>query len=273
MPAAKQEELMHASHDYPRPRAERGPSIYYGYCDSERRYRLMDLPEFVSNVQQGMSRMMSDAQTAYQQMVQGLYGPATRQPDDVLRSWSPARTHRHDSECGCDEHRDCHCECCVSDADVLVHARCGELRRIPVTFENDSRRERQVKLELDKFVTRGGKDVKWATRLSESEFAIKPCGEHTVILSVGVLCENAGDEGGDTKPKQPNTPTANVAGAVTAERVNAVQDRIGSVDRCEVAYATLRAEGCSVRPAVIAVAVLPDDCDTYRRPCSCGCCH
>jgi hypothetical protein len=28
-----------------------------------------------------------------------------------------------------------------------------------------------------------------------------------------------------------------------------------------------------VRPVVIAVAVLPDDCDAYRRPCSCGCCH
>ena len=70
---------MHASHDDPRTRAERGPSIYYGYCDRERRYRLMDLPEFMSNVQQGMSRMMSDAQTAYQQMVQGLYGPASRQ--------------------------------------------------------------------------------------------------------------------------------------------------------------------------------------------------
>jgi hypothetical protein len=40
-----------------------------------------------------------------------------------------------------------------------------------------------------------------------------------------------------------------------------------------VAYATLRAEGCLVRPVVIAVAVLPDDCDAYRRPCGCGCCH
>jgi hypothetical protein len=265
---------MHVSHDYPPSRADRGPSIYYGYCGRERRYRLMDLPDFVSNAQQGMSRMMSDAQTAYQQLVQGLYGPMARQWDDATRSsWSPRRTDAHGSHCGCHEHRDCHCECCVCDADVLVHARCGELRRIPVTFENDGRRERQVKLELEKFVTRGGKDVKWVTNLSEAEFTLKPCSEHTVILTVGVRCENADGETGDTKPPNANAPTATVAGTVNADAVNATSDRFGSVDRCEVAYATLRAEGCSVRPAVIAVAVLPDDCDAYRRPCSCGCCH
>jgi hypothetical protein len=265
---------MHVSHDDSPSRGARGPSIYYGYCGREGRYRLMDLPEFVSNVQQGMSRMMTDAQTAYQQMVQGLgvYGPMTRQWDDAMRPWSAGGTHAHLRHCGCDEHRDCHCECCVSDADVLVHARCGELRRIPVTFENDSRRERQVKLELEKFVTRGGQDVKWATRLSEMEFTLKPCSEHTVTLSVAVLCETR-DDTGDAKPKSSNTPTSNVAGAINADAVNAAQDRIGSVDHCQVAYATLRAEGCSVRPAVIAVAVLPDDCETYRRPCSCGCCH
>jgi hypothetical protein len=257
---------MNVSHDYPPSRADRGPSIYYGYCGREGRYRLMDLPEFVSNVQQGMSRMMTDAQTAYQQAVQGLYGPMTRQWDDAMRSWVPRTTPHQGRHCGCHEHRDCHCECCVCDADVLVHARCGEVRRIPVTFENDSRRERQVKLELENFVTSGGKDVNWATNLSEQEFTLKPCGEHTVILTVGIRCEGAG---GDTG----NTPNANVAGAVNSDSISALQGRTGSVDRCEVAYATLRADGCSVRPAVIAVAVLPDDCDAYRRPCGCDCCH
>jgi hypothetical protein len=138
----------------------------------------------------------------------------------------------------------------VCDADVLVHARCNETRRIPVTFENDTRREKPVKLTLEKFVSAGGKDVGWNGQLSEAEFTLKPCDEHTVIVTVQVKC----DVGGGSTDK-PNDP------------------RRGTLDRCEVGYATLRAEGCLVRPVVIAVAVLPDDCDAYRRPCSCGCCH
>jgi hypothetical protein len=138
----------------------------------------------------------------------------------------------------------------VCDADVLVHARCNETRRIPVTFENDTRREKPVKLTLEKFVSAGGKDVGWNGQLSETEFTLKPCDEHTVIVTVQVKC----DVGGGSTDK-PNDA------------------RRGTLDRCEVGYATLRAEGCLVRPVVIAVAVLPDDCDAYRRPCSCGCCH
>jgi hypothetical protein len=157
----------------------------------------------------------------------------------------------------------------VCDADVLVHARCGELRRVPVVFENDTRRERQVKLELDKFMTAGGRDLGWPAQLSETEFTLRGCDEHTVILSVQVRCEPANTPGStDTKP---NTPAGTVSTAPAAAAANVRTG--GSVDRCEVAYARLRADGCLVRPAVIAVAVLPDNCDAYRRPCSCGCCH
>ena len=156
----------------------------------------------------------------------------------------------------------------VCDADVLVHARCGEVRRIPVTFENDSRRERQVKLELEKFVTAGGRDLKWNTALSETEFTLKPCEERTVIVTVLVRCDTFRS---DPSPDTPGTSPNNVPAAVDVSQ--ATSDRLGSVDRCEVGYASLRADGCSVRPAVIAVAVLPNDCDSYKRPCSCGCCH
>ncbi|HZM97346.1 MAG TPA: hypothetical protein VFB92_28195 [Vicinamibacterales bacterium] len=245
---------MYAAYDdYSRSRSDRGPAIYYGYCGRTGRYRMMDLPEYLSNVQQGMSRWMSDTQTMYQDVARGYYG---RGQGDVR-----TRT-RHDDGCGCRDcrHDDCHCECCVCDADVLVHARCGELRRIPVTFENDTRRERQVKLELDKFMTSGGRDLGWPAQLSESEFTLRACDDHTVIVSVQVRCEPA-DTPGTTDTKS-NTQTGAAANT-----------RTGSVDRCEVAYAKLRADGCLIRPAVIAVAVLPDDCDAYRRPCSCGCCH
>jgi hypothetical protein len=152
-----------------------------------------------------------------------------------------------------------------------VHARCGEVRRLPVTFENDSRRERQVKLELTPFGTGGGRELKWVTQLSDTEFTLKPCDEKTVIVSVLVRCDTfSGDPAtGTTPPADPNRP----AGSIDVSHATAAAERLGSVDRCEVAYATLRAEGCSVRPVVLAVAVLPDDCDDYRRPCSCGCCH
>ena len=244
--------------DFTRSRSDRGPAIYYGYCNRTSRYRMMDLPEYLSNMQQGMSRMMSDAQTMYQDISRGYSG----------RGQSGVRTRtQHDSGCGCQDcgrQDDCHCECCVCDADVLVHARCGEVRRVPVTFENDTRRERPVKLELEKFMTAGGRDLGWQTQLSETEFTLKACDEHTVIVAVQIKCEAFGGGTTDTKP---NTPAATTAAAAAATRTGS------SVDRCEVAYARLRADGCLIRPAVIAVAVLPDDCDAYRRPCGCNCCH
>jgi hypothetical protein len=235
--------------DYTRSRSDRGPEIYYGYCGRTRRYRMMDLPEYMSNLQQGMTRLMSDPASLYQEIARGYSMPGA--------SSSGVRTRtEHDCHCGCGCRGDCdcHCECCVCDADVLVHARCNETRRIPVTFENDTRREKPVKLTLEKFVSAGGKDLGWNGQLSQAEFTLKPCDEQTVIVTVQVKCDSLG--GG--------TPG-------TTDNPNNV--RRGTIDRCEVGYATLRAEGCLVRPVVIAVAVLPDDCDAYRRPCSCGCCH
>jgi hypothetical protein len=254
--------------DYSRSRSDRGPAIYYGYCNRTNRYRMMDLPEYMSNVQQGMSRWMSDAQTTYQDIARGYYGRG--------QTGVQTRT-QSDCGCGCRDCRsgDCHCECCVCDADVLVHARCGEVRRIPVTFENDSRRERQVKLELEKFMTSGGKDLGWPAQLSETEFTLRSCDEHTVIVTVQIRCETKDQPPtpGTTDTK-PNTPAGATAPNTPAAAASTGGTRIGGgVDRCEVAYARLRADGCVIRPPVLAVAVLPDDCDAYHRPCGCGCCH
>lgn len=264
---------MNASYDYTRARTDRGPSIYYGYCGQTRRYRMMDLPDFMTNMQQGMSQAMTDAQTAYQDMMRGYTGPGTGSSYGTRGSRPHVGPHDSDCGCGCHEHHDCHCECCITDADVVVHARCGEVRRIPVTFENDSRRERQVKLQLEKFVTQGGTDVQWATQLSETEFTLKPCDHHTVTIAVLVRCDTLKGGGSTDKPTpQPGNDTSTKINEA-AGRLLATDDRLGGVDRCEVIYATLRAEGCVVRPVVIAVAILPSDCDAYRRPCSCGCCH
>jgi len=248
---------MHASyHDATRVSSDRGPAVYFGYCGRTNRYRMMDLPDYTSNMQQGVSRWMSDATAMYQNVLRGYGNPATQRPGTGVR-------HEHDCGCGsgCD---DGHCECRVCDADVLVHARCGELRRIPVTFENDTRRERPVKLTLDGFKTSGGRDLKWAVVLSETEFTLGTCGEHMVTVAVQVRCDTS-----DTKPNDPKGETVPGTPGNTA----AANPRVGSVEQCEVGYATLRAEGCLVRPIVLAVAVLPDDCDAYHRPCGCGCCH
>jgi len=241
---------MQATHDdYTRSRSDRGPAIYYGYCGRTRRYRMMDLPDYMSNLQQGMTRLMSDPASMYQEIARGYSNPAARPVGVQTRG-------QHDCDCGCRGDSDCHCECCVCDADVLVHARCNETRRIPVTFENDTRRERPVKLTLEKFVTAGGRDLGWNAQLSQTEFTLRPCDEHTVTVTVQVKCDTLG--GGTQPPGSTDNPDAN---------------KLRTLDRCEVAYATLRADGCLVRPVVLAVAVLPDDCDAYRRPCSCGCCH
>jgi hypothetical protein len=242
-----------SSSDFTQSESSRGPAVYFGYCGRTGRYRMMDLPEYMSNLQQGMSRWFSDSATMYQDALRRYTGPAAG------RAGSGRAAHR----CGCD---DCHCECCVCDADVLVHARCGEIRRIPVTFENDTRREQPVKLEIGKFLTDGGRDLGWITSLSETEFTLRPCGEHMVVATVQVRCDRA------TEAKDPAATSRGPAGKERAAAATA-DNRAGSVDRCEVGYATLRAEGCLVRPIVLAVAVLPDDCDAYRRPCGCGCCH
>jgi hypothetical protein len=252
--------------------------MYFGYCQSSRKYRMMDLPDYVSNVQEGISKLVNDGASAYQDMFRG-YADAAGGTATM-----PRRTPRHhdsgDCGCGCrdcGDCRDCHCECCVSDADVLVHARCGELRRIPLTFENDTRRDRPVKLELGKFVTSGGRDLGWQARLSETDFTLRPCDEHTVVLEVRIRC--ATDAPPTTPPTPPPgtipNPNQPAAGAVL-DRPDAPPGRVeigfGTVDECEVGYATIRAEGCLTRPLVVAVAVLPDDCDSYRRPCGCDCC-
>jgi hypothetical protein len=258
--------------DFTRSRSDRGPAIYYGYCGRTNRYRMMDLPDYMSNMQQGMSRWMSDAQTMYQDMSRGYYGRGQTGGQTGVHTRA-----QHDCGCGCRDCRsgDCHCECCVCDADVLVHGRCGELRRIPVTFENDSRRERQVKLELEKFMTSGGKELGWPAQLSETEFTLRPCDEHTVIVAVQIRCDTKDPTTGttDTKPNTPTPAGATLAATPAAAATTPGTRAGGSVDRCEVAYARLRADGCLIRPAVLAVAVLPDDCDAYRSPCGCGCCH
>ena len=277
--------------------SNRGPAMFVGFCRRSRQFRMMDLPDFVDNMQAGWSQMVNDGSTSMQRMWSGAgMAPAVWAGPGMMIPSPGAWTRKGgcgcggdcscgsgatDCGCGCGcsgkQNCTCHCECCVCDADVLVHARCGEIRRIPLTFENDTRRDKPVVLTLEKFVSAGGRDLGWTARLSETQFTLHPCDEHTVSLLVQITCKTdtpttpqPGDNPNTPPNSIPGVPTSNVnAGANTP----ATRDDIfGSVDKCEVAYATIRAEGCLTRPIVVAVAVLPDDCDAFRHPCGCGCC-
>jgi len=210
---------------------------------------MMDYTDYMNNWQTGYSNFMNNPVSAMQPMmnaVSSMMGsPATTAPAP------PHHHHHHRHGCGCHEHDDCACSCCIRCADVIEYARCGEERRIPLSFDNDTRRERDVTLQLGNFATESGLDLGWKAAVTPAAFKLAPCGETTVVLSVAVDCGKLGTT--TTGPDGQRIP--------------------GPIDGCKVAYATLRAEGCSVRPLVIAVAVLPDFCGAHRTCCSCGCCH
>jgi hypothetical protein len=167
----------------------------------------------------------------------------------------------HD-DCGC-EHRDkwrscgrddCHCRCCVVNADLVVYARAGEHRIVPLVIDNDRRREREIRLELSDFVSKGGSATSVTSRLlSPQEFTLGPCHEQEVVIEI------------DIAPVAEKEPSK-------SDKTGEAGERLLDVDDCEVAYADLRIVGCENRPVRIAVATLPRDCHSYRVDCSCGCC-
>jgi hypothetical protein len=225
----------------------RGPEVFYGYCHETNRMRMMDYTDYMANMQTGYSNLYSNPASAMQPMMNAL----SSMMSSPAATGAPAQyKHRkHGCGCGCHE-RDCSCSCCIRCADVVEYARCGEVRLIPITFENDTRRERDVTLQIGNFTTESGQDVGWKPSVSPTQFKLPPCGETTVLVSVNVDCSKLG-----------------VPSAAGDNRDPAI-----SLDGCKVAYATLRADGCTVRPIVIAVAVLPAHCGAHHAGCSCGCC-
>jgi hypothetical protein len=169
---------------------------------------------------------------------------------DLVRP-APAPASR--TRCGCPAcYPDpCGCKCCVSDADLVIEARLGEQRIIPVTIENHWRRERDIELELSSWTKIGDNLPIEAQILSETAFKLAPCGEAHVVIAVGVGAAGAISTDGQRDPANREIP---------------------DVDRCLVSYADLRIKGCDLRSIRIAVAVLPRDCDAYTADCDCGCC-
>jgi hypothetical protein len=146
------------------------------------------------------------------------------------------RADHRDCQCGDD---DCHCRCCVSDCDLLVEARVGERRIVPITIENHWRRERDIELELSSW-TKLAADVSIEAKITTpAKFILKPCGEERVILAIEIL-DN--------------------------------RDAATGVRHCATSYADLLVKGCDMRSIRLAVAILPRDCDEYVVDCACGCC-
>jgi hypothetical protein len=163
----------------------------------------------------------------------------------------------HECGCGCDDdcrcrecgRDDCHCRCCVIDADLVVNTRLGERRIVPITIENNRRRERQIKLELSSFTSKGqSPSGVTGELLSPAEFTLDPCQERQAIIGI------------DT------------SGAQSKKQDEEKGDELRDVDDCRVAYADLRIVGCDHRPIRIAVSLLPRDCYSYPVDCACGCC-
>lgn len=224
-----------------------GPEVYYGYCHDTRRMRMMNYSDYVNNAQTAYSNLASNPSSALQMLLDALSGMAGGTSPSTSTAVPHARHHKHG--CRCHE-QDCACECCIRCADVIEYARCGEVRQIPVVFENDTRRERDVTLQLGNFATESGQDAGWKAAVSPATFKLPPCGETTVVLSVNVDCSKLGAQSAAGDKRQTAT-----------------------IDSCKVVYATLTAEGCTIRPLVIAVAVLPGFCGAHRAGCGCGCCN
>jgi len=195
---------------------------------------------------------------------------------DVLQPWANAyeswrsgvadmvRPAASKHGCGCPSCRSdpCACRCCIADCDLLIEARVGERRIIPVTIENHWRRERPIELELSSWTKITDDVVVRGELLTEAAFTLAPCGEAHAVIGVTV---------GVGERTTPSDSKSN-ANAIRDAQGGDLQRLLPDIDHCAVAYADLRIKGCDLRSIRIAVAVLPRDCDAYVVDCACGCC-
>lgn len=293
--------------------------MYWGWSPDSGQMEMMDLRRYVDSIRAGYDRALEDLYGRLSALSQ-TYGAAMPAmgptpftmplagpgPGGGRRGRRHGHGHGHDrggrgccgeddghehghgrhEHGGCGDDDDCRCECCIVDADIVVYARCGEVRVIPVEIENDTRKDREdVELEVSEFRSGGGRQLPWKAALSQKgPLTIRGCDTVKVELLVGVVCGREANADAGRQAGQPEEAARGVKGAkaaAAAEEVPAgqllrvasdVRDRTGGVDSCTVGYVTVRVGGCLVRPIVVAVAVLPDDCGAYTAACSCGDC-
>jgi hypothetical protein len=174
--------------------------------------------------------------------------------------------YRHD-DCGCDcgcghESREgCRdaCGCCVPEADVVVHARVGEVRVVPFRLSNRWRREREVTLAVGPWQVCGGRGLEVRGVLEEEKLVLAPCEDRVVRLTVSVGGRDATNTDGTSDQGSDNN------------QADKNQARNGDVNQSVSAYADVRFEGCG-RPVRVAVVASPGRCDAVDVCCDCGCC-
>jgi hypothetical protein len=197
------------------------------------------------------------------------------------------RHDRHDWHGRHDRHRghDCRCDCCIVDADIVVYAHCGEIRAVPIEVVNDTRKIREnVDVQVSDVRSSGGQVLPWQTLIQPvGPLTLQPCSTTRLELLVHVVC---GDQGDGTSKSDASGASADAAngeagaaapseeqGAPASGLATLIRGGISAdVDRCEVGYTTIRLDGCLIRPIVVAIAVLPLVCDSYRTGCACSCC-
>jgi hypothetical protein len=192
---------------------------------------------------------MADAFDSFVETMVPVMAPSER---DSHRHWSGRKSRIE--WCGACRTDRCHCECCIYDADLVVYARLGEQRVVPVRISNERTRERDIQLELSDFTMSGGKPVPVHGEIQgKKNFKLAACERKDAALFV-VTGANDLFEAPSALDKPSN------------------KGDLKDVDDCVVAYADLRILGCDIRPVRIAVALLPRDCDPYEVHCACGCC-
>ncbi len=144
------------------------------------------------------------------------------------------------------------CDCCVPEADVVVHARAGEVRIVPFRLANRWRREREVTLAVGPWHVCGGPGLEIRGVLEEEKLVLAPCEDRVVRLMVSVGGRDL------TNTDTTNTGGTSDQGRDTTQAGDTNQARAGDVDECVSAYADVRFEGCS-RPDRVAVVVSPAD--------------
>jgi hypothetical protein len=163
----------------------------------------------------------------------------------------------------------CQCYCCIGDVDLVVEARLGERRVIPIVIENERRREKEISLELSEWTTRRGGDAPVNTLLiTPTEFTLEPCASVEVTIVVDIAGQRDDDGDDDNPPPSDAPPGTGPPGTPDIPG----RQRLPDVDDCLVVIADLRIVGCDHRPVRIAIAILPRDCDPYTVSCGCSCC-
>ena len=271
-------------------------NVFWGWSHQNQQLEMMDLPDYLDSMRQTYDAAVSDLSNRLQSL-----STMFNQPPSGQAGHRHEHGHAHhdcgcgahdDCGCGCGGqksncgrgHDDCGCQCCVKDADVIVYAHCGELRVVPIEVTNDTRREREdVSVEVSEVRSAGGHKLPWQVIVNPpGPLTLPPCSTTKLELAVLIHCpEPDSNDGGKTDNAKAATRSpakaakaAKAAEGAAASARTLVLERLesGDVDHCEVGYVTIRLGGCLVSPIVVAIAVLPDRCDSYQVGCSCSCC-